>query len=1199
MNIYSIPLLISSICFFSLGTYVFRSKLSIVNFLFFLFCLSTFIWQGSYTILLNSENPSYANLFAKLGYTGVIFLPAFYYHFFSSFLRKRRILALILSYSISFFFLYCDIFTTYFINGLHKYYFGFYPKAGKIHFLFIIDIVILFSLVLYDLSAEIKTESDERRKYQLKYLIISLVFYSLCSVDFFGNYGFKFYPFGFIAILISLGIIGYTIVKHQLMDINIVIKKTFSYSMVLLMLIVPSFIVLIVSEKYLPRDLHYPILAGLFVLVGLIFPRIKVQAERNLETILFKGVFDYKEALDNLSKRMATLLNIDELLSMATRTIARAIDTNNFGVYLSLDNGRFALKSFYGKEEPKTTEIGNESKLIHFMSASDDVLLRGKEKAPENNHAKASLDKELFNLGAKLCIPIKFENELRGFLVAAEKQSAGDYSREEMKVLSTMANQLAVAIENSLRYEEINKLNVNLEGYVREIEELNAGLEQKVEERTEELRKANEELKELDRLKTEFFSNVSHELRTPLTNIILPIQNVLQEYGEKLHPDNVSEKKAILRNANRLMKRINELLDFSRLEAGRINFRARERNLNSILDDIIAASKIGADQMGIALHFNPQPDLPKAWVDEEKIEKVFVNLIGNALKFTNSGGQVWITTMTGEVSLEEKSIQGVICRVKDTGMGIREEELPHIFERFRQADGTASRKYEGTGLGLFLVKEFIDLHHGGIEVVSTVGEGSEFIVKLRLGRDHFLPEEVIFDVSEIEGFEKRRRQTEDRRKKERRSGYDRRLGNRDDQDTISFMQVQLSDLDYNRNRDSESVPLPLQEENQQRILIVEDNQDLADNITRCLMASHYNVYVTYNGAQALARLKDELPDLIVSDVMMPEMDGNELCRRVKEDERTQHIPIVLLTARAALSDKISGLKQGADHYLAKPFNPMELLAVAESLLTQRKLHAQLGKTLQELKETQVQLVHTARMEAVGQLAAGLAHEVKNKMYCVRAGFEGINQRLAMLHEGKIRIEDIYDRLVKAMKTNSEALENSLNLVNTLLDFSRKNKETIGDMVAADINKGIEDTLAIVVPMVREKINVQTELAEVPQVVCIIEEINQVIMNLVINAYQAMTKPGLVLISTRHEDDKVLITVSDNGPGIPVEHMDKIFSPFFSTKEEGENSGLGLSICYSIIKTHHGGIEVKSDPGQGAVFIVSLPVSQPKSVENAL
>ena len=221
------------------------------------------------------------------------------------------------------------------------------------------------------------------------------------------------------------------------------------------------------------------------------------------------------------------------------------------------------------------------------------------------------------------------------------------------------------------------------------------------------------------------------------------------------------------------------------------------------------------------------------------------------------------------------------------------------------------------------------------------------------------------------------------------------------------------------------------------------------------------------------------------------------------------------------------------------------------------------------------------------------------MYCVRAGFEGINQRLSMLHEGKIKIEDVYDRLINAMVNNNKALDSSLDMINTLLSFSRRDKQTKDFMIAADVNKGIEDTLAIVVPIVREKVSVQTDLAKIPLVDCNIEEINQVVMNLVINAYQAMTVPGLVRISTWHEDDKVFITVNDNGPGIRAEHLDKIFSPFFSTKPEGENTGLGLSICYGIINAHHGTIEVKSEPGAGAEFHISLPIKQPESDKNGL
>jgi len=1194
MNLFAVAgLSVGCSCLFLTAITLYFGKTRLHS-LLFLFNLAVAAWGIGIFLVGIANNEAEAKFAWKVAHAGGLFVAPLFYHLMCSWCEVRHKTVYFFAYGQALCIAAIFIFSDFFVKNLRYVFDIYFINANFMYVLGIIFYIVLIVLSYLELISFFGRTKGHKRTLTLYnifgflfgFLGASTTFLPIFHLDIFiptGNFGISIYVF----------VLTYAIFRHQLMDITVIIKKTFSYSVILLLLIVPSFMVVIFSEKYLPRDVHYPILAGLFVLVGFVYPRIKVQAERNLETILFKGVFDYKETLDNLSRKMATLHNLDELLSMATQSIARAIDTNNLAVYLSLDHEGFALKSFYGEKEKNKTEVANDNKLVRFLSSSDDVLLKGETKVRGTNHDRSLLDKELEELGARLCIPIRFEKKLRGFLIAAEKESAGDYSREEMKVLSTMANQLAVAIENSLRYEEISKLNANLEGYVKEIEELNINLEKKVEERTDELRKANEELKELDKLKTEFFSNVSHELRTPLTNIILPIQNILQNSGDRLHPDNISEKRAILRNTNRLMKRLNELLDFSRLEAGRINFRVRERDLNNILEDIIAASKIGAEQMGIELNFSPKPNLPRVWMDEEKIEKLFVNLIGNALKFTEHEGQVWITTMSGEVTLQGKLVQGVICSVKDTGVGINENELPHIFERFRQADGSTSRKYEGTGLGLYLAKEFIDLHHGDIEVASTVGKGSEFIVKLRLGNDHFLPEEVIFDTGAVESFQEKRRQAEDRREGERRSGYDRRLGNRNDQDTINFMQVQFSDLDYDRiNTHDLATQIAVRDENKKSILIVEDNKDLAYNIARCL-TGRYNVYVSYNGVQAMARLKQELPDLIVSDVMMPEMDGHELCQRVKDDERTLHIPIILLTAKAGLSDKINGLKHGADQYLAKPFNSKELLAVIESLITQRELHAQLSNTLQKLKEAQVQLVHKARLETVGQLAAGFAHEVKNKMYCVRAGFEGLNQRLAMLHEGKINIEDIYDRLVKAMATNNQAVDSSLKMVNTLLSFSRKNKETKGDMIAADINKGIEDTLAIVVPMVKEKVTVQTELAAIPLVVCNIEEINQVIMNLIINAYQALKEPGRVRINTNHENGKVFITVSDNGPGIPTEDMDKIFSPFFSTKPEGENTGLGLSICYSIINAHHGTIEVKSEPGQGAEFRISLPVNQPE------
>ncbi|MCK5161205.1 MAG: response regulator [Candidatus Aureabacteria bacterium] len=702
------------------------------------------------------------------------------------------------------------------------------------------------------------------------------------------------------------------------------------------------------------------------------------------------------------------------------------------------------------------------------------------------------------------------------------------------------------------------------------------------------LKQARDELKKLDTLKNQLFSRVSHELRTPLTNIILPIQNVLAERGETLVPENRNEKKAILNNAYKLMKRINEILDISKVEAGKMEIKVNSNNVHSILKDIIAAALEASKGMEINLAFEPASRLSEIYVDTEKMEKVFSNLISNALKFTDRGGVVKVKTQESENYIE--------VSISDTGIGISREDIPYIFDKFHQVDGSSSRKYEGTGLGLCLVKEFVDLHHGSVSVTSELGKGSTFTVQLLKGEDHFTKEQIDknpeFEVSD-RSVERRRG---DRREEERREG-NRRETEEEDGETIGLLQIQLSDLEQGMRYFAEEEKGEVSDnKGRKSILVVEDNKYLAGNIARSLN-KFYNVSIAYNGKQGLDKVRHKIPDLVISDVMMPEMDGNELCEKIKSNEQTQHVPVILLTAKATVEDKIIGLKHGADQYVAKPFNSNELRAVTDSLLTKRELQVRLNKsnlelkkTLHRLEEAQVQLVHTARLESASQLAAGVAHEIKNNIYCLRAGLDGIGKRLFMLSEGKLDIKNAYKSLVKALNTNDKAIKHSLFIINSLLDFSSKNKE---GMAFCDLNKGIDNTVNIVLPTIKDKITVRKEYGKLAKIECKIEEINQVIMNMLINGYQAMKHKGTIWIKTSQKEDKVLITVADDGPGIPMEHFDKIFTPFFSTKKEGHNTGLGLSICYNIIRSHYGTIDVKSIPDKGTEFSIILPVKQPK------
>ncbi|MFH1075306.1 MAG: ATP-binding protein, partial [Pseudomonadota bacterium] len=925
------------------------------------------------------------------------------------------------------------------------------------------------------------------------------------------------------------------------------------------------------TEKYFTdHRYHVAIYGVLLVVVGFVFPKIKVQAEHSLENILFKGMFDYRKILDSLSRQMIRIQNLDQLVSYATDTIAKAVDTSSLFVYLLNNNGEYALSASYGKTSGAAHNINAQNSLIQHMAATDEIIIKGRNINNKNSPAIPDASSELTNLGASLAIPIKYENELKGFMLLGEKQSAGDYSKDELTVLSTTANQLSVAIENSKRYDEIQGLNI--------------GLEQKVSERTEQLKKANEELKELDTLKSEFFAKVSHELRTPLSNIILPIQSIIDRLGNQITPENLYEKQAMLRNAQKLLKRINEILDVAKLDSGKMPLKTQLRDINNILEDIVVASSIGAKEMEVNLVFHPKDDLSRIYVDTDKIEKALANLIGNALKFTEGKDKRAVTVTTRETETHVEVI------VTDTGIGIPKGQIPYIFDRFHQADGSSSRKFEGTGLGLCIAKEFIELHHGAIEVESEVDKGTLFAVRLLKGAAHLALAEIMPEpkFETVDEFENRR--GSDRRKDDRREN-DRRLMSKEDRETINLIQVQLSDLVQGRK----VVIDQTQAKDAPVVLIVEDNRDLASNIARCLVP-FYNVCVAGNGRQAIDHMLKKAPDLIISDVMMPEMDGAELCQRVRQAEETRHIPFIMLTARASTEDKIAGLKLGADHYLAKPFNPKELLAVVESLLANKGLQAELGRknselnlALHKLEEAQVQLVHTARLESVGQLAAGIAHEIKNNIYCVRAGMDGINKRLTMISEGKLNIADTCESLKDAIVTNNKAVDNTLYIVNSLLDFSRKNKE---GLAFSNINKGIETTLAIVMPRIKDKITVELELGELAPVECKIEEINQVIMNMLINSHQAISGKGIVWIKTFQDNDFAVISIKDNGSGIPQENLDKIFAPFFSTKEKELNTGLGLSICHNIIHAHHGTIKVNSETGKGTEFVISLPVRQP-------
>jgi response regulator RpfG family c-di-GMP phosphodiesterase/signal transduction histidine kinase len=445
------------------------------------------------------------------------------------------------------------------------------------------------------------------------------------------------------------------------------------------------------------------------------------------------------------------------------------------------------------------------------------------------------------------------------------------------------------------------------------------------------LAEANEELKKLDALKSQFFANVSHEVRTPLTSIISPIQSLYQGDIGDLSPEQSRLVSQMYRNSLKLLDMINQMLDFSKFEAGKMQLRLGAADLDEIMRDIIAVFEDVAERKGIKLGYVREVYLPPLYLDLEKVERILMNLLRNAIKFTESGS---ITVRTGRK-------QGCLTiEVEDTGIGIPKDHLPHIFKRFQQVDSSSTRRYEGTGLGLTIVKEAVDLMKGSIDAFSEEGKGTRFVIHLPDDLEKRVPEAFI-----ERRMDQRRKLSlsfrgEERRKTRRRKADLARVS----VDDLALIEKELYPLEPGEENEQEAVSGKMADS----VLLVEDNTDLRDYIGKMLNRFGHDVLTAKDGLDGWHRVRNDRPDIIVSDIMMPRMDGFELVSKVKSDENTMHIPVILITAKHELDSKIEGLKTGADDYLSKPVNIRELDARIKNLLTMRKFHLALAHA-EELK----------------------------------------------------------------------------------------------------------------------------------------------------------------------------------------------------------------------------------------------------------
>lgn len=659
----------------------------------------------------------------------------------------------------------------------------------------------------------------------------------------------------------------------------------------------------------------------------------------------------------------------------------------------------------------------------------------------------------------------------------------------------------------------------------------------------EEERKRAEALAELDRAKTTFFSNVSHEFRTPLTLILAPLQDALAEINE---PRQRERLELLQRNAFRLQKLVNSLLDFSRIEAGRIRACFEPTDLTALTRELASVFRSAIEKAGMRLIVDCQPINEPIYVDREMYEKIVLNLMSNAFKFTLEGEI--------EVGLAELD-QVVELSIKDTGAGMTEEQLPHLFERFHRIEGVRARTHEGTGIGLALVQELVKLHGGTIRIQSAPGQGSIFTVTIPKGRAH-IPADQIGAARGLASTA---------------LGPDHYV-----QEALRWLGEEItSPIGPASSLLSAEPPILPSAGSRPKIVWADDNADMRDYV-RKLLSPRIEVQAFSDGQKALAAVQRDHPDLVLADIMMPHLDGFSLTKAIRADPNTRSIPVILLSARAGDEARVEGLEAGADDYLVKPFTARELVGLVEAHL---KLSLQRRQTEEALREGD---------RRKDEFLAILAHELRNPLAPILTALQMIRtpdldrKTVEQLHGIMDRQSHLLVRLVDDLMEVSRITRGRIEL--------RKQQVELETLVqrAVETSRPLIDAAhhQFTVRLPNERLTIEGDPVRLAQA----------LSNLLNNSAKYTEEFGHIWLTAKRENSNLVLSVRDNGIGIPADMLPRVFNLFTQVRRSYSRAqgglGIGLALVRSLVEMHGGKVEAKSaGPGLGSEFIIRLPLAR--------
>lgn len=630
-------------------------------------------------------------------------------------------------------------------------------------------------------------------------------------------------------------------------------------------------------------------------------------------------------------------------------------------------------------------------------------------------------------------------------------------------------------------------------------------------------------LSKIDRMKTDFVSTVSHELRTPLTLALAPLESLL---AQGLPPEQRKLVETVHNNSVRLLQMVNGLLDFSRLEAGKVEARREPLDTSALTRAVVADFRPAAEAKGVSIVLSSLPLEGTVWMDRYLYERLLFNLLSNAVKFTPRGGTVRVLLAADGDRLR--------LTVEDTGIGISKEDQAQLFQKFRQVESSSTRRFEGTGLGLALVKEFAALLDGTVSLHSAPERGSAFVVECKAPRA---------DPSA--------------QKRETARAPIR----------VPVPADALESDETPTGGDGLSA----------RVLIAEDNPEMADYLAG-LLRGLCRSRIARDGERALRLAREWAPDLVLTDVMMPVKDGLALCREIKADPALSETPVVLLTALTDRASMMRGWEAGADEYLFKPFHPNEVMTRVRTLLSaveaRKRAARELARKAAELERSNADLEH---------FAFAASHDLQEPLRKI-TGFSQLLER-----HGEKTLDPGARDMIRRMAGASERMQE---LVDGLLRFSRlahKSEPPRPTEAGEACGRAVANLEAAL-----EESGARLEMGQLPRVMADPAQLTAVFQNLLSNAVK-FREPGRhpnVSVSAQRRDAGWEFAVRDDGIGFDMKDSDRVFALFerLNPVHRYPGTGIGLAACKKIVERHGGRIWAESEPGKGSVFRFTLPAA---------